>query len=115
MSDPRKPILRPPTDQEQTNITKLAYTHLMVATHNGAQEIGCTGAAFVVLGIGIWSAELAELDAKSASKMLAAISVIYDPTSNPTQKMHAEKKRATAVKKLFGAVDLAMTNPTGTA
>lgn len=114
MTDPRKPVHRP--DQAaQDAAREVAYEHLLAATEAGAKAIGCTGASFVILGIGIWGSELAELDAKAASQMLRSIADLYDPASNHTKKIQAEKKRRAAVNRLLAAVDLEMSKPEGAA
>ena len=114
MTDPRKPIIQP-SAEDQDGSRAIALRHLMKATEQGSREIGCGGASFVMMGIGIWAAELTELDAKATSRMLAALSVVYDPAANPTQKAHAERKRQAAVKKLFNALDIEMATPAGSA
>lgn len=114
MTDPRKPINRPPqTDQDQARA--IAHSVLMMATSEGAKAVGCTGASFVIMGIGIWAAELSELDQKATSQMLRSLGDLYDPSSNHAKKQNAEKKRRAAVNKLFAALDLEMAAPGGNA
>lgn len=84
MADPRKPILRP-DDREQDRIRKIAYQHLLKATDAGAQELGCTGATFVVLCMGLWIMELAEVDQKATASMLAALATLHDPAASKTK------------------------------
>lgn len=114
MSDPRKPVVRYGTDKSQ-QATSIAYKHLLRATENGASELGTSGASFVVLGLGIWATELAEINPMAASKMLAALSVIYDPKSKPQAKERAERHRRASVEKIFSAVDMALTETEGRA
>lgn len=114
MTDPRKPVHHPDA-AEQDAARKIAYTHLLAVTEEGAKAVGCTGASFVILGMAIWGSELAELDAKAAAQMLRSIADIYDPTLNATKKMRAEKKRRAAVDRLLAAVDLDMAQPKGSA
>lgn len=112
--DPRKTIIRP--DQEAQNaMRQIALAHLRAVTEEGAKAIGCTGASFVVMGIAIWGAELAELDARAAAQMMRAIGDLYDPASSAAKKAHAEKKRRAAVTRLFAALDLEMARPEGRA
>lgn len=114
MADPRKPVHRP--DQAtQDAMRKIAYEHLLAITEQGSKAMGCTGASFVILGIGIWGSELAELDAKAAAQMLRSIADLYDPSSNETKKIRAEKKRKAAVNRLLAALDLEMATPEGQA
>ncbi|OWU80453.1 hypothetical protein ATO1_08900 [Phaeobacter sp. 22II1-1F12B] len=87
----------------------------MAVTEEGAKNIGCTGASFVILGLGIWAEELAELDGKASAQMLRALADLYDPTSNQPKKFNAEKKRRSAVDRLLAAVDLDMATPGGRA
>lgn len=110
MSDPRKPVITPDNADYARDV---AYKHLAICIKYASKELGCTGASFVLIGIGMWSAEIAELDAAATSQMLAALSVIYDPKSNDTKKAHAERKRLAAVKKIFGSLDLVMADPAG--
>ncbi len=112
--DPRKPVICP--DKEaQDAMRQVAYKHLTTATQNGSQDLGCTGASFVIIGISLWLADLNELDPRATSQMLAALSAIYDPKANPAQKARAERRRKAAVDKLFAAVDRMMNSAEGTA
>ncbi|AET73324.1 hypothetical protein EMVG_00038 [Emiliania huxleyi virus PS401] len=112
--DPRKPVHRP-DNAAQDEARNIAYSHLLAVTEVGAKAVGCTGASFVVMGLGIWAAELAELDARNTSRMLHALADLYDPASNDTKRIKAEKKRRAAVLRLFAAVDLDMAEPGGRA
>lgn len=114
MTDPRKPIHRPSTDQQDL-VRRIALDHLLIVTEEGSKSIGCTGASFVILGLGIWASELAELDSRASAQMLRALADLYDPATNETGKIRAEKKRRSAVHKLLAAVDLDMATPGGRA
>ncbi len=114
MTDPRKPVHRPDV-AAQDAARQIAYAHLLAVTEEGASAIGCSGASFVILGLGIWAGELHELDPRAASQMLRSLADIYDPASGETKKIHAEKKRRAAVDRLLAAVDLDMSKPAGTA
>lgn len=114
MADPRKPIHRPDAEQ-QDRVRRIAHSHLLSVTEEGARAIGCTGASFVILGLGMWTGELAELDRKAAAQMLRALADLYDPASNDARKIRAEKKRRAAVTRLLAAVDLDMAEPGGRA
>lgn len=114
MSDPRKPIIYP-SGHAELDIRKVAHRHLINVCEAGGRDLGCTGASFMVISIGIWLQELDELDAAATSKMLAALSTIHDPNANPIKKSHAEKKRRAAVKKLFAVLDIEMATPAGSA
>ncbi|WP_306131092.1 hypothetical protein [Roseovarius sp. MMSF_3350] len=114
MSDPRKPIYRPGQD-EQENYRVIAHDVLMIATREGAKALNTTGASFVVMGMGIWTAELAELDGKATAQMLRSLADLFDPASNDAKKRHAEKKRQTAVNRIFAQLDLEMSKPAGSA
>ncbi|MGR3452509.1 hypothetical protein [Pseudooceanicola sp.] len=114
MSDPRRPVNRPDAATQDV-VREIAYAHLLAVTEEGAKAIGCTVASFVLLGLGIWARELAELDGKASAQMLRALADIYDPAANHTKKAHAEKKRRAAVEKLLAAVDLDVAAPAGRA
>lgn len=114
MTDPRKPVHRP-QQADQDAARQIAHACLMAATSEGAKMVGCTGASFVIMGIGIWAAELCELDQRAVSKMFEALAVIYDPSANDRQKIKSEKSRRAAVDKIFAALDLEMNPPQGTA
>tara|TARA_R110002049_G_scaffold45609_10_gene133020 strand:+ start:520 stop:864 length:345 start_codon:yes stop_codon:yes gene_type:complete len=114
MFDPRKPVNHP-TGEAAGDVREIARQHLLKATENGAKDIGCTGASFVMVGLGIWTSELMELDARATSQLMHALAVFADPSANQTKKMHAERKRAAAVRKLFAALDIEMAPPAGTA
>ena len=110
--DPRKTVFTPEEDR-QSEIYSFAHSVLLAATEEGAKAIGCTGASFVLMGIGIWASELCELDAQATAQFYRAIGDLYDPASDETKKKHAEKRRITAVRKLFAALDLEMANAAG--
>lgn len=114
MPDPRKAVIRP-EKSAQEQMRSIAHQHLLAVTEIASEAMGISGASFVVLGMGIWAAELNELDAKATSQMLWALSVIHDSKANHTKKSHAEKKRRAAVEKLFSALDIEMVTPQGNA
>lgn len=114
MNDPRKPIERPDA-KRQDMVRRVVHGHLMECTEKGSRALGCTGASFVIIGLGIWAAELSELDQKAAAQMLGAMAVLFDPASNDAQKRRAEKKRQVAVDRLFASLDLEMSTPGGSA
>lgn len=114
MFDPRKEVRRPDLDQ-QNAMRDRALGHLLKCTEAGAKDLGCTGASFVLIGIGIWLSETAELDARATSQMLEALAKLYDPNSNDRQRARAEKKRRAAVSRIFAALDVAMADPAGRA
>ncbi len=110
MADPRKPVLTP-SDPQETSSVVLKY--LLVATELGSREIGATGASFVLIGMGVWSRELYDLDGKAAAKFLHSLGTLFDPKSNDGQKRRAEQDRAQAVRALLAAVDLDMAKEAG--
>lgn len=114
MADPRKPVRTMSPDQ-QAGIRDTVHRHLLAATEIGAREIGATGVSFVTIGMGIWTAELAELDAKATAKFLRALADNFDPRSNDNQKRRAEELRAQAVRALYAALDLEMSEAQGDA
>lgn len=114
MPDPRKPVNRP-DPAAQDAVRSMAHAYLLDVTALGSKAIGCTGVSFVLMGIGIWAAELSELDRKAVAMLFAALSVIYDPSASDAQKMRAERKRRKAVNRLFAALDLEMTPAQGRA
>lgn len=114
MTDPRKPIRRPDADGQEA-VRQIVLAHLLEATEAGAWSIGCTGASFVIMGIGIWCSELVELDARATAQMLRAVADIYGPAVNDAGKVRAENKRRAAVNRLLAAVDLDMATPGGRA
>lgn len=112
--DIRKPIQRPDVETQDV-LRHMIHGFLLDATERGAREIGMTGISFVLASMTIWAGELAELDRRALSKWFEALSVLYDPSSNDTQKAKAEKRRRAATEKLFAAVDLEMNEPQGSA
>ncbi len=112
MSDPRKPV-HTVREEEADRVRAVVYDHLRRVTSDGAKALGTTGASFVMMGIGIWLGELSQLDQRATSKLLSALSVIHSPTASKGQKRAAEIKRAAAVRKLFSALDLDMSQPQG--
>ncbi|MBN9078554.1 MAG: hypothetical protein BGN87_00315 [Rhizobiales bacterium 65-79] len=85
----------------------------MAATDVGARAIGATGASFVLIGMGVWATELAELDGRAAAKYLRALADEFDPATNENKKLRAEKDRAQAVRALYAALDLEMAEAQG--
>jgi len=114
MADPRKPIMQP-DEAESVRLHKIAYDHLRECTKKGAQATGTTGASFVILGLAIWTDELAELDYRATAQMLDALTILYDPKAPPKKKEHAERRRRAAVAKLLAQVDLDMNSTEGSA
>jgi hypothetical protein len=114
MADPRKPVHQPDPNA-QDSVREIAYRHLLAVTELGAREIGCSGASFVMIGLGIWAAELHDLDPKAAAQLLRSLATLYDPKASDNQKRAAEKKRHAAVTRLHAAVDLDMATPKGEA
>lgn len=112
MTDPRKHVLRLDVDQGST-VLDTVHEHLVAATEKGARAIGATGASFVVIGMGVWAAELGELDGRASAKYLRALADLFDPTSNDNRKRRAEKDRSQAVTALFAALDLRMAEVRG--
>lgn len=112
MADPRKPVISPTVDQQKF-ILDTVHQHLLAATDKGAQAIGATGAAFVTVGMGVWTTELAELNGSATAKYLRALADIFDPTTNERQKQRAEKDRSQAVRDLYASLDLQMSKARG--
>ena len=108
--DPRKPI-NALSDDQKPHALKIVHRHLKAYTIACAQDLGATGASVVTTGVGLWAAELAELDPKATAVFLRAVADIYDPKKHHNQKVKAEKKRKAAIRQLLAQVDLAM-NPT---
>src|SRR5690606_326871 len=98
MTDPRKPVQVP---EHQQLIRAIVHRHLLDATAEGARELGTTGASFVMVGMGVWAAELSELDGNAAAAYLRSLAVLFDPRATENQKRRAERERAQAVRKIF--------------
>ncbi|CAM5574912.1 hypothetical protein MAUB1S_09663 [Mycolicibacterium aubagnense] len=112
MTDPRKPVLSVATEHRQ-DVLDAVHRTLLAATSVGAKEIGATGASFVIIGIGVWAQELTELDGRATAKLFRAMADILDPRTNEHQKRRAEKDRAQAVRDIYSAIDLDMTEVRG--
>lgn len=112
--DIRKPIQRPDS-ATQDAMRQTIHGFLLEATERGSRATGMTGISFVLAGMTVWAGELAELDQRALSKWFEALSVLYDPSTNDTQKAKAEKRRRAAAKNLFTAVDLEMNETQGSA
>lgn len=111
----QRKTVRRPDKEEQDRQRALALEYLLAVTEEGSKALGCTGASFVLIGLGIWIEELSELDRRATAQMLRAIADIHDPGSNDIKKAKAEKKRRHAVERIFAALDLVMAEPTGRA
>ncbi|MBO6755785.1 MAG: hypothetical protein JJ902_05630 [Roseibium sp.] len=114
MTDPRKPIHHP-DEETQKAVRLIVHGHLLDCTDKATKELKCTGASFVIMGLGMWAAELAEIDAKAASQLLASLSNLYNPRTNGGQKRRAEKQRRQAVAALLATADLTMAKSEGSA
>lgn len=114
MTDPRKGT-RHVAGPAAEEIRHTIHSYLLATTTMGAQAVGCTGASFVTMGIGIWAAELAELDPKATGVLLRALADKVDPKATPAARAAAEGRRRYAVDQLHKAVDLAMTRTEGRA
>jgi len=101
-----------PTSQ-QDDVRKRVHRQLLAVTEIGAREINTTGVSFVTIGMGIWAAELAELDGRATAKLLRALADCFDPRNNDNQKRRAEESRAQAVRALYAALDLEMSEAGG--
>ena len=112
MTDPRKPVHLQGGEQADV-IASIAHAHLVECTILGAQALGCTGASFVTMGMGIWATEVAELDGKAAAQFLRALADLMEPGRKPAAKQEAEARRQYAVRRLLAAVDLMMNNAEG--
>ena len=114
MADPRKGT-RHQDGTAGDAVRAIIHAHLIECTDIGARAVGCTGASFVTMGIGIWAAELAELDGRATAILLRALADIMDPKNTPAAKAAAESRRQYAVQMLHQAVDLAMNKAEGRA
>lgn len=112
MTDPRKPV-RSPAPEHQRDILDAVHRRLLEATAVGAQEIGATGASFVIIGVGVWAAELTELDGVATARYFRALADLFDPRTNDGQKRRAEKDRSQAVRALYASLDLQMAETQG--
>lgn len=95
------------------NMSALLHRHLMWATEQGAKYIGCSGASYVISGIGIWGAELTEVDAHLTAQLFSVLSTIYNPDSTKEQKGEAEQQRKEVIREIYAKIDLAMSEPSG--
>lgn len=112
MLDPRKPVAAADA-QRGDEINQIVQEHLLAATELGAKAARIGGASFVMTGLGVWAAELTELDGRAAAKYLRALADIFDPRTNENQKRRAEKDRAQAARDLYAALDLVMAEAKG--
>jgi len=114
VSDPRKPVISP-APEHQNEILDAVHQLLLATTAVGTKRIGGTGASFVIIGMGVWAAELSTLDGKASAKYLRALADLFDPKTNHNQKLRAEKDRAQAVRALYAALDMEMAEVKGNA
>lgn len=112
MADPRKPVVAADADRSR-DVRDIVRQHLLAVTEVGAKAAGIGGASFVMTGMGVWAAELTELDGRAAAKYLRALADIFDPRTNDNQKRRAEKDRAQAARDLYAALDLTMAETSG--
>lgn len=114
MTDPRKPTHRP-TGADEDEVRDFIHSVLISATGHIAQGLKCTGVSIVTMGIGIWAAELAELDSKAAAQLLRALADMVDDRSSPASRAEAENRRAYAAQRLHQALDTMMARSAGRA
>ena len=114
MFDPRKTV-RSPAPEYGKEILDQVHQVLLASTELGAKQIGATGCSFVIIGMGVWAAELSTLDGRASAKYLRALADLFDPRTNDGQKRRAEKVRSQAVRELYAALDLEMATVGGRA
>ncbi|MEN5275808.1 hypothetical protein ABE527_02550 [Brucella sp. TWI432] len=114
MTDPRKTVVRP-SAQGQVQILKDVEDLLLEATAAAAQRLGMSGASFVMIGMGVWAAELAEVNGPSSAKFIRALGTIFDPDASPMQKEAAEVERSKALHEIYATVDMLTSTPAGRA
>lgn len=112
MHDPRKPVMTPDWTT-QMEVLGEVHKYLLAATDTGAKAMGINGASFVIIGMSVWSMELAELDGRAAAKLMRALADLVDPRTNHNQKVRAEKDRSQAARALFASLDLMMAEAGG--
>ncbi len=112
MADPRKVVISP-APEHQREILDAVHDVLHGATHVAGDRLGMSGCAFVIIGMGIWAVELAELDGRASAKYLRSLADLFDPASNDGRKRRAEKDRSQAVRALYAALDLTMAEAEG--
>lgn len=113
MLDPRQTVHHPAEDRQEF-IRRTVHAHLVECTENASNVLGCSGASFVMMAIGIWVAELSEVDRAKTAELLNALAdfaIAEDDHSEAT----AERRRRAAVEDLHHAVDLAMSEHAGSA
>lgn len=112
--DPRKRVERP--EGTHADLVRLAVHDILItATSEGCKATGVSGASFVLIGLGTWIMELAEVEPAATAKMLRALADYYDPASPEIAKTYAETRRKEAVDAIFAAADLDMAKAEGSA
>lgn len=114
VQDPRKQTFEP-TGPAQDVVRDAIHAHLVTCTWQGAQALGCTGVSFVTMALGIWAAELAELQPEAAVQFLRALADMFDPGATPGERLQANLDRALYASELHRALDLSMTKSAGAA
>lgn len=115
MSDPRKPTLTPETRQQADETRKVILDQLYLCTQRGCTRLGCSGVSFVTMGMGLWAAELSQLDGSAAAKLMRALAAMFDPDSSAEAKDQAEQDRSDAARELHVALDLLIAQEEGAA
>lgn len=111
--DPRRPIATEHPDG--LDVRRFVYDQLLDVTGRSCQALKVNGVSFINVAMGIWAAEMAEIEPRSAAKYLRALADIFDPESSETKKQAAEQKRKAAFQALAHAADLQMATPEGKA
>lgn len=115
MSDPRRPTLTHDTRQQAAQTREIILEQLLLCTNRGCARLGCTGVSFVTMSMGLWAAELAQLDGSGATKLMRALADMFDPDSSAEAKDQAEQDRIDAARELHVALDLLMAQEEGAA
>ena len=115
MSDPRRPTLTPDTRQQAAQTREIILNLLLRCTDSGCSRLGCTGVSFVTMSMGLWAAELAQLDGSAAANLMRALADMFDPGSSAEAKDQAEQDRTDAARELHVALDLLMAQEEGAA
>lgn len=114
MNDPRKPVLKQSPEREEA-IRQLVLGHLFNATQLASAEIGCTGAAFVLISAGIFLGELTEINQRAAVDYYRALADMSDPSLDERARGEANMRRSAALKEIYASLDLFMAGAQGNA
>lgn len=99
------PVRHLPMDQELV-VRRAVASRLRDAVHAGANALGLTPAAYVMIAMNNWASELVSVDAEAGVKFLRSLAIGLDPKASEEEVERAEREHSDAMAQIYASVDL---------